>query len=177
MHVETQQRVMTGLGPMPRAKNVLFKGQQLRVYSIGWFSYLTYLSKETIRLWERLQVLPRPYFKLAGNLRWYSAAELVLYSKAIRDHYQSGRDRSSLRSTLQKIGIVVQREFSGFKNGKLLPKNYTALDREPALLKSFRQQKFKNKLSVDQFFEVQKLLKKEKKYASHKITKVESDSD
>jgi hypothetical protein len=65
----------------PPSKIVAFRNHSITVYSIGWLAILTNRSSQSVRLWERRQLLPKPILQLNDGFRWYTAAELLGYSK------------------------------------------------------------------------------------------------
>jgi hypothetical protein len=70
---------------IPLERNFIYEGYSLRLYSIGWLAYMCNRSQVCIRKWQRNGVLPRPIFDLNDGRRWYSVAELLGYSKIIRE--------------------------------------------------------------------------------------------
>jgi hypothetical protein len=89
---------------------VVYEGKSFQLYSIGWLALVTSLAAVTLRLWERKKILPRPYFTL-GNGRWYTALELDLFDKEIREHYQGDRDLNKLRTKLGAASHFVHRVY------------------------------------------------------------------
>lgn len=99
-------------GPRPFIKRVSFQEHPLELYTIGWMSYLTRLAQVTLRLWQRLGILPPPLFSPKGALRWYSAVELQRYSALINSHYASGsRDKLALKRALASESVVIRAAF------------------------------------------------------------------
>lgn len=156
MFKEMQDKLAAGSGAIPRIKRVLWQETTISVYSIGWMSYLTFLAAVTIRKWEREGIIPKPFFKLAGSNRWYSAAELLLYSSTIHRMYQYKRDLRSLKLELHKLSVQIRRRY--LKVDSTLPQEYIALKDEVMVAKKFRQHKFKEKLTRQGFFEVNKIV-------------------
>ena len=68
---------------IPYIKRVSFHNAVLTVYSIGWLSILSGMATVTLRLWQRKNGFPSPYFVIRGT-RYYTALELTAYSKLIR---------------------------------------------------------------------------------------------
>lgn len=72
------------MNALPPNKTVSYKSFRLRVYSVGWLAHLTERTSDTVRRWERLEVLPKPILVLGGKRRWYSAAELKGYAEIFK---------------------------------------------------------------------------------------------
>ena len=157
---QIKEQIQSGPKIKPRNKDIVFQGVRLRVYSISWFSYLTYLSLNTIRLWERNGIVPKPFFVLAGKNRWYSAAELLTYSNAIRQHYQGNRDLESLRVNLHNLNRQIRKRYLGLKPET--KKNYSdicfALPDEKRLREQFFENAVNKKITKEHFWEVKQLL-------------------
>ena len=69
---------------VPRTKTSFLAGHKVKLYSIGWLAYMCDRTRDTIRRWERTNILPAPIFHVSENARWYTAAELMGYSQIIR---------------------------------------------------------------------------------------------
>lgn len=124
MRKEVTGQILAGTAPVPRIKIVPYQGANLHLYSVGWLSYLSKLAVVTIRLWERQKLLPKPFFKLADGNRWYTAAELSEYTKAIQGYYQEGRDKQKLRAELGAISARLRTDYKS-----LTPANLKAYNR------------------------------------------------
>jgi DNA-binding transcriptional MerR regulator len=159
MHKEVQVKIEIGGGAKPRTKDIIFNDKRIRVYSVGWFSYLTFLAQVTLRKWEREGILPRPFFKLAGANRWYSPAELMLYTREIQAHYQTkDRDLKSLRQKLADLSVQIRKDYTKKVN---LPDAWTKLSNEDKIQKTFETENFKDKLSKENYEEVMSKFKQD----------------
>lgn len=156
MRKQIQIMVETGNGPKPITKDVILANRRIRVYTIGWLRYMTHLADVTLRGWERNGILPKPICKLAGNTRWYSSAELLVYTALIRQHYQSGRDMNKLKRNLAEANIKIRKQYMG--SVQKLPPEMLALQNEKELQNSFDRTRFKDKLSKEKFYEVDQII-------------------
>jgi DNA-binding transcriptional MerR regulator len=157
MRKQVQIMVETGNGTRPLTKDVILTGRRIRVYTIGWLRYMTHLADVTLRGWEREGILPKPICKLPGNTRWYTSAELMVYTALIRQHYQSGRNMPKLRQNLAEACIKIRKNYMT-PNLKVAPE-MLALQNEQELSNSFDRTKLKDKLSKEKFYEVDQIIK------------------
>lgn len=65
-------------------KTIVYKGRNLRLYSIAWLAHLSGKSVRSLHRWDTLGKMPKPLFVLSDGVRWYSAAELKGYARLIR---------------------------------------------------------------------------------------------
>jgi len=158
MHKQIQVTLETGHGPRPRVKVIIWKNHRIKLYSIGWLRYMTFLADVTIRGWERKGILPKPFFKLSGGVRWYTPAELMAYSTYIHQHYQSGRDLNLLESQLGKAHVAIRNKYLGLKTGSAIPVFMQQLSAEKQIQEAFDNYENKRTLSREHFAEVQALV-------------------
>lgn len=62
---------------------VIVRGQEIEVYTIGETARLLKKSVETIRAWEREQIIPKPLYK-KGKVRLYHPHEVDAMKKVLR---------------------------------------------------------------------------------------------
>lgn len=156
---EVKFDVENGSGGRPRTKDITFKGHKIRVYTIGWLSYTCFLAQVTLRLWEREGVLPKPFFKLAHVSRYYTPAEILVYSKLIREHYATGRDKGLLKQMLIKAHSDIRKKYLSLKDGEKVSDNLLVLPEEKAIWSQYDKHKTKKKLSTEHYHEVMELMK------------------
>lgn len=63
-------------------QRVAVDGKIVELYTVGYTAKLLNRSKETIRLWEKLKVIPRPMYK-HKNVRLYHPIEVQYMKKAL----------------------------------------------------------------------------------------------
>ena len=63
---------------------VVVQGREMELYTIGHTAKLLNRSVETIRAWERAQVIPKPMFKYKNNVRLYHPLEVDVMKKILR---------------------------------------------------------------------------------------------
>jgi hypothetical protein len=69
---------------LPFRKTIVYKGQKLTVYSIGWLALLIGRHIQTVREMEYNGILPTPAFETdETKVRYYTGGELVGYTKLI----------------------------------------------------------------------------------------------
>jgi hypothetical protein len=112
MKNETLRQLQTGQGPVPWTKDISHNRVPLRLYSIGWLSYITLFASVTLRLWERQKILPKPVFALPSGGRWYSPAELTAFRTAIEFYVTNGRDKEVLRKQMAAASLKIRRVYS-----------------------------------------------------------------
>lgn len=92
---------------LPFKRNVILDGRKVTLYSIGWLGYMVKRHAQTVRKWEKMGILPKPIFEgqVDDVFRWYSAAELVGYSKIYGSiHMPSSiKDAKRVMDGLQKF--------------------------------------------------------------------------
>lgn len=67
---------------LPR-KEVCVNKRRFWLYSVAWLGALAKKSPRTIHRLERIKVLPRPIYDLGDSYRWYTAGEIMGYSRLI----------------------------------------------------------------------------------------------
>lgn len=67
---------------MPR-KEVCVNKRRFWLYSVAWLGALAKKSPRTIHRLERIKVMPRPIYDLGDGYRWYTAGEIMGYSRLI----------------------------------------------------------------------------------------------
>jgi hypothetical protein len=159
MHKQIQLTVEVGGGSKPRTKDVIWQEHRIRLYTIGWLRYMTYLADVTLRGWERKGILPKPFFKLGGNTRWYTPAELMAYSARIQQHYSSDRDLGKLKKDLIDLSMRLRKQYMGLKPTDKLTLGMAELQGEKQMQENFGRENTKRKLSKEHFHEVQSLIK------------------
>jgi len=81
-------------------KEVCMDNRKFRVYSVSWLAVLARRSPRTIHALERKGSLPRPIYRLGDSQRWYTAGELMGYSKLIiAANLRAGRYKGGLRQS------------------------------------------------------------------------------
>lgn len=158
MHKQIQVSLEQGTGPKPRTKDVVWKGSTLRLYTIGWLRYLTFLADVTLRGWERKEILPKPIMTLAGGTRWYTPAELIVYSSLIRQHYSTGRNLIALKARLATAYIDIRKKYLKMKEGETLATGFDVLQNENAVEQAFTKSGIQRKLDKDHFHEIKALI-------------------
>jgi DNA-binding transcriptional MerR regulator len=158
MHKQIQATIERGSGSRPRTKDIIHSDTRIRLYSIGWMRYMTYLADVTLRGWERKQILPKPIFALAGGVRWYSSAELIAYSRIIQQHYTGDRDLVKLKQALAAAYVKIHKSYTVLKKETANP-DFLALRDEESYERNFNKSKTKDKLSKEKFYEVEELIR------------------
>lgn len=128
MKKETLVKLQAGQGPVPWTKDIAHNKVPIRLYSIGWLSYITLFAAVTLRLWERRAILPKPIFALPSGGRWYSPAELTAFRTAIEFYVSNGRDKEVLRKQMAAASLKIRRVYS-----TITPESASRLD--PAYFK------------------------------------------
>lgn len=169
MHKQIQISVERGDGPKPRTKDVMWQQDiRVRLYTIGWLRYLTSLADVTLRGWERKEILPKPIMKLAGNTRWYSPAELVVYSTIIKQHYSSGRDLKVLKQRLSHAYVDIRKKYLGMKPGDTAIQGFDILPNEKKVEQVFSKQVTDKLLNKEHFYEIKQLIGDHQAPPNHK---------
>ncbi len=129
---------------IPQEKSIIYGSHSIKVYSIGFLSYMCNRSQNCIRRWQRTKILPRPIFDLYDGKRWYTAAELIGYTQIVRQ----GNIRAGA-----KMPISVKLQFADFRrqlkhvikkdpdNLQGLPSNFSIAD----LMRKHREDYWKEK--------------------------------
>jgi hypothetical protein len=173
MHKQVQVTLEQGTGPKPKTKDVIWKdGIRIRVYTIGWLRYLTCLADVTLRGWEKKEILPKPIMKLPGMTRWYSPAELVVYSSIIKSHYSSGRDLRVLKQRLAQAYVDIRRKYLGMKPGDKPSSGFDVLPNEESVERAFNKQQTDKVLNRENFYEIKQLIE-----SGQKENRSEGDSE
>ena len=63
---------------------VTVNGYNMELYTIGHTAKILNRSVETLRAWERTQVIPKPMFKYKNNVRLYHPLEVEAMKKVLR---------------------------------------------------------------------------------------------
>jgi hypothetical protein len=132
---------------LPFRRNVILgEGENsfsITLYSIGWLSFLVRRHVQTVRIWERDGILPKPVFdkQVDDMYRWYCAAELMGYAQI----YQSLKMPSTLKDSSQvaKSMVIFKRKahsyYTALKNEiNKTSKTLASLPKEEFLIKAVR---------------------------------------
>jgi DNA-binding transcriptional MerR regulator len=158
MHKETRANFEGSEGPRPRVKEASWNGSPLRLYTIGWLRYMTMLADVTIRGWEKKGILPKPFFKLGGNVRYYTPAELMAYSAIIHQHYQGDRNLKELKAKLGQANMTIRKNYLGMKAGQSVPAHMLKLLTEKQIITAFTNHENKKALNRENFGEIKTLI-------------------
>jgi DNA-binding transcriptional MerR regulator len=87
---------------------VMVQGYEMELYTIGHAAKLLNRSVETLRSWERQQVIPRPMFKYKNNVRLYHPKEVDAMKGILRKKKLSREElKTQMWQTLQEVRKVI----------------------------------------------------------------------
>lgn len=107
---------------------VLFKGEALELYSVGWLAYVCHRTARSIYLWEKAGVMPKPIFDIKDGRRWYCATELVGYNVIVErltpEHAKDSRNSNieKLKSAFHEFNRHLREEMSSPAGATIAPK-------------------------------------------------------
>lgn len=93
---------------IPRTRRVQLGKHTLEVYTIGLLATATQMARVTLRLWERKKVLPRPILKIPGEMRYYTASEILKYATVISNYHTGRQDLKVLAANLAKAELQLR---------------------------------------------------------------------
>src|SRR4051794_31270813 len=96
---------------------VWINGKEEELYTIGQLSKMIKRSIETIRVWEREQIIPKAMYK-RNNIRLYHPLEVEAMKKVVR---KQGRrsDKDELRKAMWDAIQTARREILNESEGEI----------------------------------------------------------
>lgn len=113
---------------------VMYEGEALELYSLGWLAYVCHRTSRSLYLWEKAGVLPKPIFDIKDGRRWYCATELVGYNVIVerltpeRSKDSKNADLGKLKEAFHAFNHQLRRELSKTSSKEALARKLPMAD-------------------------------------------------